>query len=406
MSKGKLKGLPRLFALVPLTIAQAADMMTSSVWKRFQVKGGKLHLRHRATIEDVATHAGVGVGTVSRVLNRKQHVSQSMRERVEAAIVELDYRPSQLARSLSKGSSDIVSVVAPHITRPSVVARIDSCLAELNRVGVVASLFGVFNRKQFDQVIDALSDRHSTTALVVVSIPVTKAQVSALQRANVSIFGLDVKVTTADSVFIDNVFGGAMVGSHLLDQGYRRIGFIGDLDFGNFTFTSSHARLRGLKGALQKGGLQLEPENVKFCEHGTSSAKDCAMRLLMSNSAPDAIFASSDTGALGVLSAATELGVSIPDDLGVVGFDNLEMAEVVGLSSVSQPLSLSGEIIAERVIARLTQKDAHPVHTLLDLHLVKRASTLRACNLTNFVQPAKQYPHDSCVADPERTKIR
>jgi DNA-binding LacI/PurR family transcriptional regulator len=311
-----------------------------------------------------------------------------MRERVEAAIAELDYRPSQLARSLSKGSSDTVSVVAPHITRPSVVARIDSCLAELNRVGVVASLFGVFNRTQFDQVVDALSDRHSTRALVVVSIPVTGAQVSALQCANVSLIGLDVKVTTSDSVFIDNVLGGAMVGSHLIAQGYRRIGFVGDVDSGNFKFTSSHARLRGLKSALQKGGLRLEPENVKFCEHGTSSAKECAMGLLMSNRAPDAIFASSDTGALGVLSAATELGLRVPDDLGVVGFDDLEMAEVVGLSSVSQPLSLSGAIVAERLIKRLTRQDAHPIHTLLDLHLVKRASSSKACHLANVLQPA------------------
>ncbi|WP_298345975.1 LacI family DNA-binding transcriptional regulator [Ferrimicrobium sp.] len=264
------------------------------------------------------------------------------------------------------------------------VARIESCLAELNRVGVVASLFGVFNRTQFDQVVDALSDPHSTRALVVVSIPVTSAQVSALRTAHVSLIGLDIKIPSSDSVFIDNVLGGAMVGSHLFAQGYRRIGFIGDLDSGKFRFTSSRARLRGLRGALLKGGLPFETEHVAFCEHGTSPAKECALELLASSRRPDAIFASSDTGALGVLSAALELGLRVPDHLGVIGFDDLEMAEVVGLSTVSQPLSLSGAIVAERLIERLTGSDAQTVHTSLDLHLVQRASTAR---VPNFAKP-------------------
>lgn len=369
-----------------LTTAKPKDSMLTGFGSASR-SGGLVDLGHRATIEDVAARAGVGVGTVSRVLNQQKHVSRVMREKVEVAIAELNYRPSRLARALSKGGSDIVSIVAPYITRPSVVARIDSCLAGLNRVGIVASLFGVFNRAQFDQVIDTLSDRHSTMALVVVSIPVTDAQARGLRSANVNLVGLDIDVAGSDSVFVDNIHGGEIVGTHLLSRGYHQIGFIGDADSGKFQFTSTDARLCGLRSALRQGGSSLEIGHIKLCEHGTSQAKECAMELLTSNRPPDAIFASSDTGALGVLSAANELGVRVPEDLGVVGFDNLEMAAVVGLSSVLQPLSLSGEIVAERLIMQLTQSDAHPVHTMLDLELVERTSTSRVPNLVRQLQP-------------------
>ena len=185
---------------------------------------------------------------------------------------------------------------------------------------------------------------------------------------------------TAQTV-IDDVAGGRMATGHLIGPGHRRIGFVGDMTFAKppagLGFTSSADRLRGYRQALAGAGLGFEAGLVRRGPHDAATAAEHAAQLLKAHDPPTAIFAASDTQAIGVLAAAERLGVTVPDQLSVVGFDDIESAALLGLSTVRQPLARSGTEGAQRLCALLRGERLRVRREELPLELVARASTAR-----------------------------
>ena len=361
---------------------------TASQWKRFHeatlppagptVPGGE----RRVTIADVAADAGVGVGTVSRVLNGSDQVRESTMQAVLDSIDRLGYRPSHVAAALVRGTPRTVALIVAHLTRPSTVARVASALAVLEKQGYDAIVYNVDSAMERDRHLEALLPTRRADGVLAVCLPLARGQLDQFARAGVALVSMDAANPGVPQTIIDNVAGGRLATGHLVALGHRRIGFVGDEPSGRppagLGFVSSASRLRGYKQALATAGIRVDPSLIRRGPHDAGTAAEHAAQLLKSPDPPSAIFAASDTQAIGVLAAAERLGVAVPDRLSVVGFDDIESAAFLGLSTVRQPLALSGAEGARRLCALLRGERVHPLRQELPIELMARGSSARA----------------------------
>jgi len=333
----------------------------------------------RPTIADVAAAAGVGVGTVSRVLNGGVNVRESTRLNVLEVIDRLGYRPSHLAAALSRGTPRTVAILVPHLTRPSTVARLAGALTVLDDQGYDTIVCNVDTPEQRDHHLAALTARHRADGVIAVSLRLAGQHLAAFRRGGVPLVTVDTAAPGLPQTIIDNIAGGRLATAHLLGLGHRRIGFVGDAvargtEHG-LGFTSSRRRLAGYQRELAAAGLDFDPELVRLGPHGPAVAAELADQLLRLPDPPTAIFAASDTQAIGVLSAAEQRGFPVPGRLSVIGFDDIESAALLNLSTVRQPLEHSGAEGARRLCALLRGLRVSPTRQLLQLRIVRRGSS-------------------------------
>jgi DNA-binding LacI/PurR family transcriptional regulator len=333
----------------------------------------------RATIRDVAAASGVGVGTVSRVINGAASVRAATRQTVLQAIERLGYRPSHLATSLSLGSPRTVAIVVPHLTRPSTTERLAGALEVLGEQGYDTVVCHVDTPARRDHFLTVLTARHRVDGVVVMSLPMPAEQLAAFRRAGTPLVTADVAAAGVPQTITDDIAGGRLATAHLLALGHRRIGFVGDSTLGvdaSLGFASSRRRMEGYRRELTAAAC-FDPDLVRLGPHGAAEAADLAGQLLALPEPPTAIFAASDTQAIGVLSAAGRACLVVPDTLSVVGFDDIETAALLGLSTVRQPLRLSGAEAARRLCALLRGEQVRPLLQRLSLSMEQRASSAR-----------------------------
>lgn len=166
-----------------------------------------------------------------------------------------------------------------------------------------------------------------------------------------------------------------MAARHLLDLGHRKIGFIGDADNNPFGFTSSQSRQEGASRELSGAGVELRGDWIAHGPHGRSSARDLMRPLLDGPDRPTAILAASDTQALGVIAAVHEVGLSVPDDISVIGYDDIDAADYVGLTTIRQQLFESGRRGAEMLLAEMADRSEEAPVDRLAPELVVRSTT-------------------------------
>jgi len=330
------------------------------------------------TIRDVARQAGVSVATASRALNGNQVVNPRTRDRILSVMEELGFAPSPAARRLSLGRTLTVGVVVSFLTRPQAAERlrgVDAVLADSEFDLVIYNVESVQKR---DHYLGTLAQSQRADGLLVMSLPPPAAAVPVLSRGPVPVVFIDVhtpSVSAMPRVTGDDAGGGALAARHLLDLGHSAIAFVGDAEQDPFGFTSSRDRQRGLSAELASAGIVIPPEWIGHGAHGRYEARDQARRMLTTEPRPTAIFAASDTQALGVIAAARELGLHVPDDLSVVGYDDIEAADYVGLTTIRQQLFESGRRGAEILLAEIAHRSEQPAVAQLTPELVVRATT-------------------------------
>ena len=315
----------------------------------------------------------MGVGTVSRVLNGSPSVSEDTRRRVLEAIATLDYQPSAVARALSTGRTHAVGVVAPFFTQPSVVERLRGMSRTLSESRHQLILIDVERPEQRRDVFRSASIRGRYDALLTVSLAPTESEARRLEAAGLPVVLIDRAHATLPAITVDDVAGGRLAAEHLLALGHRDIGFIGDEADNAFGFDSSVRREDGFAAALAEAGAPLRPERVLHRRHGREAARAAAADLFAAPERPSAIFATSDMQAIGVLEAAQAAGLRVPEDVSVIGFDDVEAATYVRLTTVAQPLRESGALGASMVLRRLGGEQVESIQ--LDLQVIDRGST-------------------------------
>jgi DNA-binding LacI/PurR family transcriptional regulator len=327
------------------------------------------------TIGDVARLAGVGRGTVSRVLNDRANVDPATRERVMAAIRELDFVPSQTARRLSLRRTQTIAVIIPFLTRPSSVERLSGIEQALTGAGYDPIVFNVETAERREAVFRELPRPERVDGLIIVSLSPHPVELDRIERSGLPTVLVDAHHRALPRVVGNDVLGGRLAAQHVVSLGHRRIAFVGDIPRVALAFTSSRLRLSGVRQTLRANGIALPAGRVGIGDHSRRRAAELATRMLTSPQPPTAIICASDTQAAGVLEAAGHVGMSVPRDLSVTGYDDLEMADHLGLTTIHQPLFESGVRAVQRLLRLLDGHAVDPLREVQDISLVIRRST-------------------------------
>ena len=329
-----------------------------------------------ATIHDVARAAGVGIGTVSRVINNYPGVKPGTREKVMVAIQQLQYIPDPIARSMISRRTDSIGVVVPFFTRPffiEVLSGIETVLSLLDKALV---LYNVETDTQRDRYFSEVLLNRKVDGLIVLSLTPEEDVARRIGAGTLPVVLLDAYSPYLTSFVVDNVDGAYQAVKCLIEKGHWRIGFINGIIEGHFKFNQANDRLIGLHRAFGEAGLPFEPELVVTSEWNRQGGRNAALQLLSQSIRPTAIFAASDLLAIGVLEAARSLEIAVPDELSIIGYDGIELSEILELSTVQQPMLQMGMLGVNKLLELIENPQQLPELVRLRAMLVERKTTV------------------------------
>ena len=327
------------------------------------------------TIRDVAKSAGVGVGTVSRVINSSPSVSDETRQRVLETIEELDYSPNPMARRLSLGKTLNIAVIVPFFTRPIFIERLRGIENALAQSEYDLVLYNVETSERRDSCLRDVPRRERVDGLLIISLSPMDHEVDRLLRAGVPTVLIDAHHPELHRLTIDDADGGRQATQHLIDLGHEKIAFVGDYLENPFGFIASKERFEGYYQALELAEIPFRPDYFKQGEYGQLAARRLTMELLSLPDPPTAIFATSDTHAIGVLSAAHEMNVPVPEELSVIGYDDIEVADYLHLTTMRQPSFELGVEGVQQLMDLITRPELLSQEITFPTELISRSTT-------------------------------
>ncbi len=330
-----------------------------------------------ATVYDVGRLAGVSRSTVSRVLNNKGGVDPQTAAEVWKAIKQLNYQPNISARALVRQKTDAIGVMLAAVFNPFYEQIIVGIEATANAAGLSVAFYNSYDDLAGHRsVIAGALDGSRVDGLIIVGSHLADKS-TLLEMAHRGLaFSLIERNFTDPSipcVSSDNKNGARLAVEHLLGLGHRRIGFI----TGNLHYQTAIERLEGYKETLIQHGAAVEDELIAFGDYTHKSGYEAMKHLLALPRRPAAVFASNDMMAIGAIRAIGEAGLTVPDDVAIVGYDDINLASMIHpqLTTIRQPLYEMGALAAEGLIGRLRLGNrAEPFKRLLPVSLVVRRS--------------------------------
>jgi len=330
----------------------------------------------RVSIVDVAKRARVSISTVSRVLNRREVVSPKTRRRVEHAIRDLSYRPNRFARGLMLGRSELVGLFLPDLHGEFYSEIIRGADEQARRLGYNLVVSSIRQVDEGHSIVDSIHEREFLDGVALMVSETTPALREMLQATSTPLVLLDNDLPGAphDSVLIDQRRGAELLMRHLLDRRQaRRIVFVGGLR----TNADTLARYDSYQTVLAQTGRTPAPDDVYFLDYEFESARRLATRHIHEWAGPGAcVFAANDEMAAGVIAAAGAVGVSVPRDLAVVGFDDVRIARMTHptLTTMRVPMAQMGAQAIELLCRRVTEPQRPPTRVSLLPELIVRDS--------------------------------
>jgi LacI family transcriptional regulator, repressor for deo operon, udp, cdd, tsx, nupC, and nupG len=328
------------------------------------------------TIKDVAEAAGVSIATVSRALHGLPRVSEATRQRVLAAAADLSYVASPSAASLASGQTNAIGVVAPFVNRWFFAAIVHSAEERLRRAGYDLLLYSLgTDADERRRAFSGTLLRKRVDAVLVLGLQPTADEVAALSAAGgpVAIVGKDVPGWA--SVRIDDRAAARCAVRHLIDLGHRRIGFIGGEPDDPLNSTAPGDRRVGYRDELTAAGLATDPALEAVGNFTVGGGLAAGEQLLGLPEPPTALFAASDEMAMGAVQATRRSGRRVPEDVSVIGIDDHEMAELLELTTVAQPVEAQGVLAADMILAALADPQQPLPAVTMPTELVVRGTT-------------------------------
>jgi len=324
------------------------------------------------TIYDVAAHVGVSISTVSNALNRPERVNSATRERVLRAADELGFVPKHEAVSLARKDVGSIGVLAPFTSYPSYLTRMTGILRELAASGLDVMIFDIESAATAPSpVLAASAIRGRLDGLIVMGERIDSDVERRLIERGMPTVVVDAPSEVFNVVVTDEERGGGLAAAHLLGLGHRSIGYLVERQVADYE-SQAKQRLAGFSRQLDRlGGTELV---VSATSASIDEARSVARELLSRPHRPTALMAHYDDLAIGALQAARDLGLRVPEDLSVMGYDDGPGAAAAGLSTVRQPFAESGAAAARVLRAAMAGLGPRTV-TILDCTLIHREST-------------------------------
>lgn len=329
--------------------------------------------RSKVTIRDVASYAGVSHQTVSRVINGSRSVRPSTRARVEEAIVALDFRPDALAQSMARGRSGYLACLSPNLTDYTFSSIIDAAETEARENGYYLMSASAPDAETFRHLIEDLVQSGRTEGIMVIN-PFADDRHHYLPKGHPVVFaGARPRKEAADSVALDDVSVALASTNHLLDLGHRHIGMV----TGPGGEDCTQDRTQGFLQALEQAGLDFEAAPIVEGNWLPDSGYRAFKQFFVLDQRPTAIFAQNDNMAVGVLRAARDAGLLVPDQLSVIGVDDIPMAAYFAppLTTIRQDFSAIGRQAARLLVRAVNEPEAAKEHLLLPGQMIIRRST-------------------------------
>ena len=312
--------------------------------------------RKSVTIHDIAKAAGVSVSTVSRVQNDKDDVAPETYERVQRVIREMGYASSLAARGMRSRRTNVIGLIMPDVANPycvEVMRGVNQAIVQSDYDLLIYTTGDIWKHGTTDQErrYVALLNGSITDGMIIVTPAATNFSTDA------PVVAIDPNNESPDcpAIIATNRAGALAAMAYLTGLGHRRIGHI----TGRLDLISANRRLRGYKEGLAAAGIPLDEKLIQIGDYLTECAVECARTLLSLDDPPTAIFAANDMSAIGVYQVAREMGLRIPEDLSVVGFDNLRESALLNppLTTVDQFISKTGTLAVDMVV-RLVKGEA------------------------------------------------
>ncbi len=327
------------------------------------------------TIYDIAERAGVSIATVSRVFNQHARVSEATRARVLAVARELGYQPHVSAQSLARQKAQLIAAVIPVLSNFFYMEIIRGMQDAVADSAFDLILYAAPSPQEVDSQLERAIQKGRADGLLLFSTPLSDAYRKRLRKADLAVILIDAADPDFDSVIVDNVKGGYMATRHLIDLGYERIAHLTVVP----EPPPAAQRREGYERALREAGRTVDPALIAASDRKPYGFVEEAgyegMKILLArNASPDAVFAASDIQALGAMRALREAGLRVPEDCGLIGFDDIELSRYVGLTTVRQPMYEMGKLAIEKLLARLEDPERPVSHTVFSPRLVVRES--------------------------------
>lgn len=315
--------------------------------------------RSRVTIYDVAEQAGVGIATVSRVLNGSKPVSEKVTTQVRTVVEKLGYVPNRTAKTLAERNRLELAIAVPSFITPYHNELLRGIRQVLKDVDAEMLLKDLGSASPFGELAHFLK-QGVVDGLLLIGAQLNEAMADQLRAWHAPAVVVGARVEGLDSFYWDEMAGGHLATRHLIERGHRHIGLIRT----GKTLLAQEQRVKGYEAALEEAGLSGEAawvrsgETVKHSGFSEESGFE-AMEDLLTHHVPPltAVLCSSDAQAVGAWKAIRDAGYSVPDDIALVGYNDVKTSRYIGLSSVSQDIRAVGERAARRLMARLNQKN-------------------------------------------------
>jgi len=328
-----------------------------------------------STIQDVAKAAGVSVATVSRVLNKSKSVSAETRELVLDTIKKLNYQPNLLGRNLRRTETRLILILLPSISNPFYAMLVKGAEDVAHKNGYNVMLCNTDSDINRERAYLELLKNRLADGLIFMSPEIDKEELTNISEGFPVVQCCEYKEgADVPRVAIDNLAAAYKAVKHLVGIGHRRIGMIS----GRNEYVSTKQRELGYRKALEDSGIDFDDTLIKHGNYGFRSGLRAANQLLSMSNRPTAIFAISDSMAVGAIRAAKENGFKVPVDLAVVGFDDISFASMCEppLTTISQPKYDLGCTAMEMLLWQIQGKHVETNEIVLEHELIIRQSTI------------------------------
>ncbi|WP_340388530.1 LacI family DNA-binding transcriptional regulator [Paenibacillus sp. FSL E2-0151] len=331
----------------------------------------------KATIYDIAREAGVSIATVSQVINGKGKISEKRRAEIMEIMERLHYQPSAIAAALTGKQTYTLGLLVPDISNPYFAELARAVEDRSRQLGYSVVICSTDNKdERVERYLNLLQQKRVDGMMIGTGVDNAEILSPLLQQSiPVALIARHMPSLSVHTVTIDDILGGALAADHLLELGHTRVAVLSEPS----KVSSSQERVRGFRETLIKAGHTLEPNQIRESAADLSWAKKEALLLLGEKDHPTGLFCCNDIQAIGALQAAKELGLRVPEDVSIIGFDNTILASVTSppLTTVAQPIEELGHRAVDLLIEELKDERKEPQKIVLKPELVIRESAGR-----------------------------
>ncbi|MFA5669623.1 MAG: LacI family DNA-binding transcriptional regulator [Balneolaceae bacterium] len=330
----------------------------------------------KVTIYEVAKNAGVAISTVSRVLNKSPNVSEETKIKVDKAIKELSFRPQVSARKLASKEPNMVAIAVPSFTTPFFNEVLKGVKDEIKKMDLDIIMYNTGSRNP-EEAVHNFFDRGTADAVIILSIDIDEELHKIFQSSRVPLVLVNSVHPSYNYFMMNDHLGGYMAGEHLVKKGFERLGMIRS---GTQT-RASLERERGFKDALKNYKMKVDKDlfvSGDSDKHGgftEEAGYEAIYKYDSMGKFPDAIFCANDTQALGALHALTKLGLKVPEDVALMGYDNIKFTKYLDLTTIDQKMHTIGMQATSRLAEIIKNPDSELFQTTINPVLIERGST-------------------------------